>query len=461
MSPELPWIVGHLLLSAACFAIAATFYHLVKGRPGDRHPYARTAIPLIAIFVLIGLFHLITLPVAAGSSSWLVWLSGAAAVGAAGVTALLVSDVLAGRDLRSFNDLRRQMKHSSEELEALEVERQDLAGRVAAATLKLSEATQRFETTLRKSPVFVSNQDGQLNYTWARNPPPGLVVEDMLGRDDWALFPEKVASALTGIKTNTLLTKEHGRIEVEIESRDGSRWYEIGVDPMVNEDGEVTGITTAAIDVSGRKRAEAQQKLLLRDVTHRAKNVLAVVNAVARQTATRTSTKDEFVDRFTARVQALARSHDLLVNEDWQGVRLGDLVHSQLSRFEKLIGNRIDCGGPDLTLGPEATQNLGLAIHELAHNAGKYGALSNEDGRVHISWDVAGEGGDRRLSLIWEEQGGPAVAAEQRMGFGRTFIERAVGQTLDGATKLEFRPSGVYCRMEVPGYHLLRLPAAQ
>lgn len=455
MSPATFWTIAHLVLAASCFAVSATFLYLLR-QSGQHHPYARSAVLLLTIFTASGIFHVVSLPAPPSSSASLITFGVATALAAAAVSAKLAWDVVSGDAMRSLTDLQRQLAAHNVELEALHDERRRLEDGMAAAKLELAEATQRIETTLRKSAVFVSNQDQHLVYTWVRNPPPGLAAESILGKRDDDIFPEQVASVLHVLKSNTLLTKEHGRLEIEIGPEGHSRWYEIGVDPMVDEQGKVTGITTAAVDVTARKRAEAQQKLLLRDVTHRAKNVLAVVNAVARQTASRTSTKDEFVERFSARVQSLARAHDLLVNEDWHGVRMGELVRSQLARFERLLDKRIVCAGPELTLGPEATQNLGLAIHELAHNAGKYGALSNEDGRANISWDTVGAGGDRRLVFTWEETGGPPVASEQRMGFGRTFIERAVGRTLDGSARLEFRPTGVYCRLEVPGYHLLR-----
>lgn len=449
--------IADLLLAITCFSVAGALYVLVRRNMRGDYPYARTAWLLIATFIASGLFHIITIPYHE-LSTFTEWVGVVIAVGATVAGLLLVANITSGRERSLFTALEDQIKMSGEELEALLAEKHRLTGEAEARAAELSETTQRFESTLRKSPVFVSNQDQKLAYTWVRNPPPGLASEQMLGKTDLEVFPDRIAEVLHALKVRTLETREHGRLEVEItgSERTGTRWYEFGVDPMVNQSGEVRGITTAAIDITHRKRNEAQMKLLLRDVTHRAKNVLAVVNAIARQTATRTATKEEFVERFSARVQALARAHDLLVNEDWHGVKMGELVRSQLTRFEKLIGSRILCEGPEVTLGPEATQNLGLAIHELAHNAGKYGALSDGKGIVRVTWSVEGTGGDRRFFFAWEESGGPLVQDAERIGFGRTFIERAVGRTLDGTATLEFRPEGVSCRLEIPGYHLLR-----
>lgn len=454
MSP-LSWTIAHLLIAVTCFAIAGALFLLVRRKSGA-YPYSRTAWLMIGTFAASGLFHVITIPLGGHYGDFVEWGGLVLAASAAGAGILLVANIMSGRERSLFSELERLIQSRSAELEALQTERHRLADEAEASALLLAQTTQRFETTLRKAPVFVSNQDRDVRYTWVRNPPPGYDAAAMLGKTDRDVFPQPMAELLSSIKAKTLATREHGRMELEIAGKDSSRWYEIGVDPMIGSDDKVSGITTAAIDITHRKRNEAQLKLLLRDVTHRAKNVLAVVNAIARQTASRTATKEEFVDRFSARVQSLARAHDLLVNEDWHGVKMGELVRSQLSRFEKVLGTRITCDGPDVILGPEATQNLALAIHELVHNAGRYGALSNDSGRVVITWALSGSGGERNFHIRWEEKDGPTVGDSERIGFGRTFIERAVGRTLDGSTKLTFAPTGVVCDLVIPGYHLLR-----
>lgn len=459
MSP-ISWTIAHLVLAVSCFTIAGALFVLVRRKSPATYPYSRTAWLLIATFIASGLFHVLTIPFETAVGGVAEATGILLAIAAAITGGALVANVLSARERTLFGEIQHQIKLNSDALQKLQDERHRLESEVAASAQELSQTTQRFESTLRKAPVFISNQDRALAYTWVRNPPNGYEVSSMLGRTDADIFPEKLAASLTQLKSNTLSSRNHGLLEVEIgsdpQSHEGERWYEISVDPTIDPTGDVTGITTAAIDITHRKRNEAQLKLLLRDVTHRAKNVLAVVNAIARQTAARTGTKEEFVERFSARVQSLARAHDLLVNEDWHGVRMDELVRSQLSRFERLVGTRILCDGPLLTLGPEATQNLGLAIHELAHNAGKYGALSNDTGVVNVTWRIMGSGGERRFLFSWKETGGPAVHDGQRMGFGRTFIERAVGRTLDGMAKLEFNPDGVSCELEIPGYHVLR-----
>ncbi len=145
----------------------------------------------------------------------------------------------------------------------------------------------------------------------------------------------------------------------------------------------------ALLDITERKHQEERIKLLLGEVNHRAKNMLAVVQSVARQTAA--ASPQDFLERFSERVQALAASQDLLVEAEWRGVRLTELIRKQLAHFKGLIGSRIELRGPSLLLSASAAQTLGMAIHELATNAGKYGALSVSEGRIAIGWGATAQ----------------------------------------------------------------------
>jgi two-component sensor histidine kinase len=146
----------------------------------------------------------------------------------------------------------------------------------------------------------------------------------------------------------------------------------------------------------------------------------------------------------------MASSHDLLVRESWYGASLGELVRSQLAAYVDRGQGQIAFEGPDVAIKPEAAQNLGLALHELAINAKKFGALSVPDGRVMIRWAPNGGGENSAVELNWVEQFGPKVKARRKRGFGSLVIERNLARSLDAEVNLEFEPDGVRCRIVIP-----------
>jgi two-component sensor histidine kinase len=197
-----------------------------------------------------------------------------------------------------------------------------------------------------------------------------------------------------------------------------------------------------------RERSEEHIKQLLNEVDHRSKNVLSVVQAIARQTAI--TSPDEFVTRFSERMQTLAASHDLLVKSRWQGIEISDLIRVQLAHFKDLIGSRIKLDGPSLRLSVAAAQTLGMIMHELATNAAKYGALSNNSGCVEICWHAhQGEANDVFM-ISWTECGGPNVVAPSRRGFGSTVVKTMAESSLDGDVDLDFAPTGLRWRLVCP-----------
>ncbi|AZQ67352.1 PAS domain-containing protein [Silicimonas algicola] len=199
-------------------------------------------------------------------------------------------------------------------------------------------------------------------------------------------------------------------------------------------------------DISDRKDQEELNQLLMREVDHRSKNMLSLVLAMARHTAS--SGADDFMERFRTRVQALAAAQDLLFRNSRKTVQLADLARSQLAHLGDLIGERIEVDGPPLALTPDATQALGMALHELATNAAKYGALSNETGRISIRWTLEGDSSTgRKFTLSWLESGGPPVAKPGRSGFGSTVTTGMVERTTGGKVSVDFAPAGLAWRL--------------
>jgi PAS domain S-box-containing protein len=228
------------------------------------------------------------------------------------------------------------------------------------------------------------------------------------------------------------------------------RWIYNCAHPYFDSAGKLIKYIGATLDITERRKREEQVQLLLREVSHRAKNMLGVVQAIASQTAS--AQPGDFITRFSERIQALAANLDLLVKSRWQGVGLKDLVRSQLAHFEGLIGRRIEIEGPPLHIAAEAAQPIAMALHELATNAGKYGALSSREGHVSIAWRI---GGDGSFHLGWTETGGPPVVPPERRGFGSTVIALVPEMQLDAAVTLEYPPGGVRWRLTCPAKRIL------
>jgi two-component sensor histidine kinase len=180
------------------------------------------------------------------------------------------------------------------------------------------------------------------------------------------------------------------------------------------------------------------------EINHRAKNLLSVVDAIAHQTATRTP--EDFIERFSERIQSLSANQDLLIRNKWQGVEIESLVRAQLAPFADLIGTRIVMSGPKLRLNAASAQAIGLALHELATNAGKYGALSANAGRVDIGWGTDSD----IFTMSWTEREGPPVSAPQRRGFGTVVIEGMAERSLCGTVDLDYAASGLTWRLTCP-----------
>ncbi len=202
-------------------------------------------------------------------------------------------------------------------------------------------------------------------------------------------------------------------------------------------------------DITERKEQEEREHLLMREVNHRAKNMLSVLGAIAHQTTTRNP--EDFVERFFDRIQALSANQDLLIRNEWKGVDVDDLVRAQLAHFVELVGTRIAMHGPRLRLKPAAAQAIGLAIRELATNAGKFGALSTESGSVEILWSD----GENALTMSWTERGGPHVSAPMRRGFGTMVMETMAERSVGGTVTLDYAPAGVTWRLTCPSANVL------
>jgi PAS domain S-box-containing protein len=263
------------------------------------------------------------------------------------------------------------------------------------------------------------------------------ILEQVLP-EDRARIREAAAAALNPLDPKPFVGEYRIRVDGDI------RWIEVY--GMATFEGAgaarhaVVMVGTAA-DITERKGAEERQMLLVRELNHRTKNLLSVVQSIANQTAA--SRPTNFVERFSQRIQALSASQDLLVNSEWRGVEIEALVRAQLAHFADLIGDRIKIEGPRLTMTPPAAQSIGMALHELATNAGKYGSLSDDHGSVTIDWRID----DDEFSIGWIERRGPRVKPPKRRGFGSTIISTVAENNLGGEVTLAYDASGVVWRL--------------
>jgi PAS domain S-box-containing protein len=355
------------------------------------------------------------------------------------------------RHLREVGDrLRDEVAAHEGTLLELETARRKVEGRVAERTRDLDLVTARFRTALRGSKVYVSSQDRELRYTAISGPMLGLEIDNILGHTDHEILPRANRDEVVALKRRALDAGLAADGEVRIGDGATGRWYDLHVEPLRDAAGAIVGLTCAAVDITERREGEAHLRLLLRELTHRSKNLLAIVQAMARQTGRHAGSIDDFLDQFGDRLQALATSHDLLIRESWHGVSLDELVRSQLGDYLARAGAPISLAGNGVLLKPEAAQSLGLALHELADNAAKFGALSVPEGRISITWRRIPQTDGEALEIVWTESGGPSVGPPGRRGFGTLVIEGNLPRSLDAEVDLAFAAQGVRCRILVP-----------
>jgi PAS domain S-box-containing protein len=285
----------------------------------------------------------------------------------------------------------------------------------------------------------------------------GLPSDGNAGRFAWDVVPA-LRETLDPKIAEVLATGETIDVEVSGETPGASgatRFWQEKIYPIREPDGRVMAVGIVVEEITARKRAEEHLRFLLRELSHRSKNLLAVIQAMAGQTAKSAETVADFRRRLGERLMGLAASHDLLVNQNWLGASVEQLVRGQLSAFIDGDDPRLRIDGPCVDLKAESAEALGLALHELATNSLKYGALSDPAGKVEIIWSVHGpgdpEGSDgRRFRMDWIEHTVAPVSRPSHKGFGRMVIEHTVEASLGGTVTLDFPPGGLRWRIDAP-----------
>jgi PAS domain S-box-containing protein len=347
-----------------------------------------------------------------------------------------------------------EIKNKSEEQEVAEADvedhRKDLGPFVVAA--ETTRMPMVFTDAKEASNPVVFANDSFLSLT-------GFDRAEILGQSFNSLLAR--GSRADAIAQLTAAFKGHLDTDPEVHYRrkDGTEfWASVFVSPVRDKNGEVVQHFVSFVDLTKHKRAQAHSDMLVNELNHRVKNTLATVQSIVWQALRKSTDAKVIGESIQARLSALSRSHDLLTRENWAGAGLRDIVIDALEPFgvSGAIAERLVIGGDNIRLPPRVSLALGIAFNELATNAMKYGAFSNEAGSIEITWAVVPSSSGDRLILNWKERAGPPVSPPVRQGFGLQVIERGLAQELEGSVHLDFHPTGLIFTLDFPALRAAR-----
>jgi two-component sensor histidine kinase len=446
-------VISDLIIAASYFSIPLAIFAFVRRRT-DLMPEHRRVAVLFSVFILgCGVTHIMGVVVLWYPAYGLDGLIKGFTAFASIVTAIALWPLLprllkipSPITLAAANErLQDEITARLAAHEALQAIRASLEDEVVRRTREVQALARRFEIATSGSVITVSEQDEALRYTWLHNPLPPF-SDRALGRSDVETLQPAAAAALVPLKQRVLQSGEALRADVALAVAETTRHFDIQITPS-EVDGGGAGLLVASVDITEQVRQQEQLQFLMRELAHRAKNLLSLVEGVARQTAKAEGLPDAFANRFGERLRALADAHDLLLSNDWHGLDLETLVRSQIAHLLPEAGERVEIGGPPVRLESQPAQYLALAMHELATNAAKYGVLSRAEGWLIIAWRRIGPPNEPRVELTWTETGAE-VAAPSHAGFGRQLLERLVPRALGGEASFSFGREGLVWRID-------------
>lgn len=301
-----------------------------------------------------------------------------------------------------------------------------------------------FNIALRHTGIYVAYHDRTLTKVWTRN-----ILAPLVPKKKGGGLPPAQLERIEAAQRHVLETGESGRIEVSMPHEDGVRWFDIWLDADQDETG-IQGIVSTWIEVTEQKRREQTLKTLLREVSHRSKNLLAIIQGIASQTGRYSSDIGDFLTRFRGRLQSLSSSQDLVTSSNWRGARLRELIESQMERYGADPSRSLRFEGVDPFLNPNAALHIGLAVHELVVNSMSYGALSQSDAVVDVTAGLADlDANPPALWLRWNERF-PSCSSPDQKRFGSVALERVVPAALDGMATFEIADDRVEYHLVVP-----------
>jgi PAS domain S-box-containing protein len=281
----------------------------------------------------------------------------------------------------------------------------------------------------------------------------GFVREEVLAKSFQSLLAAGVDPETMSIVESAFRGECESDPEIHYKRKDGSEfWATMFISPVCEDSGKVVQQFVSFVDLTKHRQDNARCKMLINELFHRVKNTLATVQSIVTQAMRRPAEPAAIQEAIESRIMALSRSHDLLTSGNWEGAGLHDLVDTALHPFEVIAGRdeRFTIVGDNVHLSPRTTLSLAIAFHELATNAVKYGAFSNDAGKIRIDWTVVAEEPADRILIRWLERDGPKVTPPLEKGFGSWVLERGIAHELGGKVTLDYLPDGVACTINIP-----------
>ena len=318
-----------------------------------------------------------------------------------------------------------------------------------AAEQKLQDSVSQLEATYATAPVGLFLLDRQLRFI-SVNQHQALFDERSIADHLGKSFRDVVGDGAKQLEPHLRQVVKVGRPVDKIEftseeNKDGKdvRIFLASLHPLISPRGDILGVSAAVHEITDRKRAEERQEMLSRELQHRVKNNLATVEAIARATSRNSKTVEEFMERFSDRITSLSRTHTLVSKTHFSGVELSEIIKGEMKPYDEGL-KRVALSGPAVRLETQTALTFGMAIHELATNAVKHGALSNADGQINVTWEKFSDD----VHLLWQENGGPAVETPKRKGFGSQLLQKILAKQLNGKIDVAYEPLGLVVKMD-------------
>jgi two-component sensor histidine kinase len=306
--------------------------------------------------------------------------------------------------------------------------------------------------TLAQAGVAVFAQDAELRYRWIENPPSAWRGSDVAGKSETDVLPAKAAAYAAALKRQVLQSGRAQWAELIVDAGAGSAYFDMFLEPDRDSTGKVVGLVGLAIDTTDRRKQEVTIEAIARDLSHRTKNLLAVIQSLGTQTARASASTDEFIEQFRGRIQSISRSQDLSIGVKRHGASLSELVETQVYPYVDDVSRRIEYDGADRFLTPNGALHIGLALYELCVSSAQSGALSAPEGKIQIAaklHDGAAADPSPYLEMTWQESGGPPAAKLE--GFSKIFLERIVPASVGGTAAISDSATGRRYTLSIAG----------